>query len=444
MSVPAAKATSRWPTKSVSTSVRRCFVQQYFDVDLRVPLATDDNDYLAQRWKWKERQDANGQKIPADSQYAPTGHNGKLEAKDPTIMEQDFPGYNHDLVTKMDRDGAIREFGDTLLAVFRDMVKGVVNSKGWFLFPAGRRPRHQLIGDTIAKYGGDLNKCVMVQYNSLQNENLIAVGSGTSTEPEMTHEVLVARLKEQSVQVNLFDDETPPLDEVGRLVYPSEAHLFPNLNDIQGSVKDADGNNVSVAEYVQSKCESIGHRDISIHPVATHLIFYDMKGSRRGGGQDLPWYEIDKLHSFLLSEGVSQGTIICNGDQTDLQSAQGAVSHSTPVISFKSVAGASEFLSQLFERRQVGGPEDRGRPVGFCKRFPEDAVSEEYRAGVFQPPEEATDEEMIVVDMNNPDAGKVLQKQMAKLLSLQGASEEKMLGQNNQPKFLKCAQCNAL
>ena len=35
---------------------------------------------------------------------------------------------------------------------------------------------------------------------------------------------------------------------------------------------------------------------------------------------------------------------------------------------------------------------------------------------------------MIVIDMNNPDAGKVLQKQMAKLLSLQGASEEKMIG----------------
>ena len=350
-------------------------------------------------------------------------------------MEQDFPGYNPELVTTVDRDGAIREFGDTLLALSRDMVKGVVNSNGWFLFPAGRRPRHQLIGDAIAKYGGDLKECVMVQYNSLQNESLVAVGSGTSTQPEMSHEIFVARLKEHSIEVNLFDDEAPSLDEVGRLTYPSEERLFPTLKDIQGPVKDADGNEISVAEYVRSKCAAIGDKDISIHPAATHLIFYDIKGSRRSG-QNLPWTEIDKLHSLLRSEGVAEGTLICNGDQADLQSAQSAVSQSAPVISIKSVGGASEFLSQLLERRQVGGSDDRGRPVGFYNRFPDDAVSEEFRAGVFQPPEEATDEEMIVVDLNNPDGGKVLQKQMARLLSMQGASEEKMIGQNPLPQSL--------
>ena len=117
-----------------------------------------NNDYLSQRWKWREVQDASGNKIPADQQYAPTGLNGKLEPKTTEMMEQDFPGYNPELVEKVSLDDAIREFGDSLLAVFRDMVKGVVNADGWFLFPAGRRPRHQLIGDAISKYGGDLNK----------------------------------------------------------------------------------------------------------------------------------------------------------------------------------------------------------------------------------------------------------------------------------------------
>ena len=94
--------------------------------------------------------------------------------------------------------------------------------------------------------------------------------------------------------------------------------------------------------------------------------------------------------------------MLCNGDHTDLQSAQSFVSKATPVLTLKSVGGASEFLAQLFERRQVGGPDDSGRAVGFCKRFPSAAVPEEFRSGVFVPPDEATDEEMIVVDCNNP------------------------------------------
>ena len=235
----------------------------------------------------------------------------------------------------------------------------------------------------------------MVQYNSLQNESLIARGAGTSEEPSMSHEALITALKEKSVEVNLFDEGDPDLSGVGpSLVYPSEGHLYPDLAELQGATFDDEGNEIPVMDYITQKCANIGDRDISIHPATTHLLFYDMKGSRRGGGQDLPWSEIDKLHAFLAAEGVSEGCLICNGDTTDLQSAQSAVSQSTPVITLKSVGGASEFLSQLFERRQKGGPMDTGRPVGFCKRFPEDAVPKEFRAGVFAPPDEATDEEV--------------------------------------------------
>ena len=50
----------------------------------------------------------------------------------------------HDVEIVCDNDEAIRDFGERILSVFKDVVQGVVNSRGWFLFPAGRRPRHQV------------------------------------------------------------------------------------------------------------------------------------------------------------------------------------------------------------------------------------------------------------------------------------------------------------
>ena len=136
--------------------------------------------------------------------------------------------------TLVDLDDALRDFGDKLLAIFCDVVKGVVNSDGWFLFPAGRRPRHQLIGDTIDKYGGDLDDCVMVQYNSLQNAHMLARGQGGTPEdadrkedwspPDMDHETFVEKLKDFSKEILPFSKETPEVDE--RLVYPSEDELY--------------------------------------------------------------------------------------------------------------------------------------------------------------------------------------------------------------------------
>jgi hypothetical protein len=72
------------------------------------------------------------------------------------------------------KDEAIREFGERLLAVFKSVVSAVIASRGWFLFPAGRRPQHQLIGDAIDQYGrdGELADCVWMQYATLQNPGL--------------------------------------------------------------------------------------------------------------------------------------------------------------------------------------------------------------------------------------------------------------------------------
>ena len=95
--------------------------------------------------------------------------------------------------------------------------------------------------------------------------------------------------------------------------------LYPSLNEIQGVCRNADGNECSVADFVKMKCGEIGEKDIALHPSSTHLVFYDMSGTRKGGGQNLPWTEVDKLHDYLnKKEGVAEGCLLCNGDHTDL------------------------------------------------------------------------------------------------------------------------------
>jgi hypothetical protein len=69
-----------------------------------------------------------------------------------------------EIETVVERDDAIRDFGDRILGLFKDVVQGVVNADGWLLTAAGRKPAHQLIGDTIDTYGGDLEKIVWVNY----------------------------------------------------------------------------------------------------------------------------------------------------------------------------------------------------------------------------------------------------------------------------------------
>ena len=414
-----------------------------------------NNDFLAQKWGWKEMQtdetDSDGKPvvIPPDSQFAPTGLNGKLEPKSAEQLEREFPGAK--IVEKLPLDNAIREFADKLVSIFRDVVTSTVQGDSWFLFPAGRRPRHQLIGDAIAKYGGELNNCVMVQYNSLQNPNLIMRGRGgpgefkegeepwTMTPPDMDHDDFVQALRDCSVEIeSAYAKQTPEVTD--HVLYTTETEMFPKLPDIQGKcydedmygnpVKNADGSlkEISVEEWVDLKCRRLGHRDISLHPSSTHLLFWDQPGIRRGGDQCLPWTEIDNLHDYLEAQGIAAGCMIANGDMADLNNALSTVAQSTPVLAVKSTGGASEFVSQLFERRQDGGPDDCGRKKGFQDRFPSDAVPEEFRDVFFQTPTDAREDTLIVVDCNNPDVGKVLMKEMANMLQLTESPEERNLG----------------
>eukprot|EP01043_Picozoa_sp_COSAG02_P034284 COSAG02_NODE_2389_length_8985_cov_3.175676_3_plen_826_part_00 len=193
------------------------------------------------------------------------------------------------------------------------------------------------------------------------------------------------------------------------------------------SMTDHEPVKITATDWVAKKAAMIGKNDIAIHPNSTHLLFWDLPGTYRGG-QCLPWTEIDKFHEYLLDVGVMQGCLVCNGDQTDLNYAMSAVAQSTPVVTMKSVGGASEFLSELFEKRVEGGPDDAGRPQGFAPRYPPDAVEAEYRSNKNTLPKDSDECELIVVDCVNPDVGKFLQKQMADMLTMQDSVEEKMIG----------------
>eukprot|EP01052_Picozoa_sp_SAG31_P023047 SAG31_NODE_1868_length_7028_cov_4.100303_3_plen_505_part_00 len=123
--------------------------------------------------------------------------------------------------------------------------------------------------------------------------------------------------------------------------------------------------------------------------------------------------------------GIGEGCIIANGDRSDLSMATDFISRGVPVIAVKAIGGASEYVCNLIEKRQ--GP-PHNRPVGFQKRFSDGVLEKEYEEVFFQIPADSTDAELVVVDATNPAVGKVLQKQMAELLSLAGGGEEKQLG----------------
>ena len=80
-----------------------------------------ENPFLCKVWGWQN----------SEHEQQPGATTGKDHAPQK---------YQH-LLQPSTCDDAIRDFGERLLGVFKDVVQGVVNSRGWFLFPAGRRPR---------------------------------------------------------------------------------------------------------------------------------------------------------------------------------------------------------------------------------------------------------------------------------------------------------------
>jgi hypothetical protein len=201
------------------------------------------------------------------------------------------------------------------------------------------------------------------------------------------------------------------------------------------------GKKVGAAEWVRSKCDEISDTDVTLHPRTSHLLFWQAKGSKRNGGVYLPWNNVDDLHNYLGSIGIAEGALACSGDMQDLQDIAALVKRCSPVIAVKSVGGASERIAHAFEHRQKIQPNKApgsglNRPRGFSNQYP-DAVFQgidneqflDVGFSVFSEHASVEDREMIVVDAVNPAVGQVIQKQMAELLTMNGAdTEERQLG----------------
>lgn len=348
----------------------------------------------------------------------------KLNAQLPEMVQME---------TVVERDDAIRDFGDKILRLFKDVVQGIVNADGWFITAAGRMPPHQLIGDTIDTYGGDLEKIVWLNYNNLQNPFLIKrykpeqldeetrgwaekharlwkqltleeviekaqeygilpadgperleklsmlkgaiagksgivgvaellIGADKTLDRKLKdslikqiidrktkqvyHSKFVDELRECSKPVDQHSEETPTVKPI---TYPSEEvdeePVYPTLSQIQGGgvrLGDIGGEH----GWLDKKMAKIGEEDIVLHPRMTHLLLWDDDGKfgiHPPGEQYLPWQEVDKLHKYLKQEqGIAEGALVCNGNMTDITFAMDMVKKSCPVVSVKSIGGASE------------------------------------------------------------------------------------------------------
>eukprot|EP01052_Picozoa_sp_SAG31_P023048 SAG31_NODE_1868_length_7028_cov_4.100303_4_plen_130_part_00 len=127
----------------------------------------------------------------------------------------------------------------------------MIQSKGWFLFPAGRRPRHQLIGEAIRTR--DLQGCSWIQYSSLQNRGLDAG--------------LCEALRNNSVEMQNKFDVTPTVKS--RVLYPSERALYPSLETMWQP---------NAVQVLKESFSKIDPDRISLHPRMSHLIFWDLPG----------------------------------------------------------------------------------------------------------------------------------------------------------------------
>jgi hypothetical protein len=264
-----------------------------------------------------------------------------------------------------DLSQARRSFGKKMLHTFQACVQGVVDAHGWFFFQAGRRPRHQLIGDAIDVYGGSLNDVTWVQYAALQYEHFGRPGEIDD---------LAGQLIENSAEIKLGEDPKPTT-----VTYANEDQMYPDPGDLQGkSPEEADS-------FMEEKLRALEQHkdDVPLHPHASHFIFWDTKGqpSKTKTGQWLPWDRLKKLEDYLSKQGIMEGVILANGDKADFDVCARHTERSNPVVTFKSTGGAAEVLAQEFERRigrldpATGEVQDHKDRVGDEIAYPEvDAV----------------------------------------------------------------------
>ena len=267
------------------------------------------------------------------------------------------PGHPRDIPL----DRGLIEFGDRMISMFSNVVQGVVNSTGWLLFPAGRGPQQQLLGETINRYKGDLlTKLVWMQYAALQNPRL----GGAEN-----HDKFVKQLLDSSIEIN--DQGEKAGEVVSRVFYPSDRLLFPTAADVQGLVCDDDGHEMNAQDWLEEKVKVIEDQrgDVQLHPSCTHLIFWDCEGEVKGNAgsrpleQPLPYDNIEAMESVLGDEGVAEGSVLVNGDEQDFEMAKHQVAKSDPVLCLRSIGGASDFMASIFidfkEKRHTQEDNDR-------------------------------------------------------------------------------------
>ena len=251
-------------------------------------------------------------------------------------MEYEVPQRNKSQIA------ATREFGAKMVATFADMANAVKQCEGWFMFPAGRRPRHQLLGDALRTRR--ITGVPWVGYNTLQSPFL---------KPG-----LADALRKGAVPVEPFNAHTPPqtasfppvaytkdVDVNGEISHGET--IYPVLSDLwefSDPIPD-----------LKAKCEAIPKTQINLCPDATGFLFWDLGEEdceRQDGGQWLPWDEIDRLHEFLASVGVADGCITVNGDKADQDKATRLIEANppVPVICMKNSGGTSDFLAARFEK----------------------------------------------------------------------------------------------
>eukprot|EP01048_Picozoa_sp_COSAG05_P006728 COSAG05_NODE_450_length_9731_cov_41.140201_2_plen_1168_part_00 len=229
---------------------------------------------------------------------------------------------------------AVREFGEEILNLFSDVVRGVVNCRGWFFTPVGRKPQHQLIGDTIDRFGdellsqSELNSVPWIQYASVHKDRDEAL------EPS-----LVKKIRDRAI--DLAPNEPLNQSDVEPVEYDGKRDAFPSPSSIQkGFVIDGIPTNYSkFMEQLEDKKRADDH-GVLLHPHATHFVFYEARNVER---------EVDKLKSQLRQQGVAEGHLLVNGNENALTTTMEAVARSKPVIAIKSVGGASEAMAYHFE-----------------------------------------------------------------------------------------------
>lgn len=317
-------------------------------------------------------------------------------------------------------DEAIREYGESMLQCFADVTKSVVTSDGWYIGPAGRKAVHQLIGDTIDKYGEmgaghkQVEDVTWIQYASLQNKDL----GGPDN-----HADLVKTFRDNAVEIKQHDTRDEVQSKLkGNAIYPSEEQHFPSVKSIQGHLKDKDGNTISTRDYINEMVANLPP-GVQIHPHTTALILFDQPSDKRGTEQALPWGVVDDIHEALRDQGILEGLLLVHGEASDLKSAADYLASSMPVITFKSTGGTSDYLARQFESRQTDpnilrdlalswrGGLTMGRP------YPQTAMTftEPFTLKL---PRDANDAEMMVVNVLNPNVGEKISRQMAEMLTM--------------------------